>query len=283
MKEKSKIMDPRIVEAMNAEVKTSRRLGRRDLLLAVGTPLAVLLVWELGVRSGLIDGRLFSPPSAIVARTMSMAVSGELLEHLIPTVLRLAAGYGLGVIAGITLGFFMGMWRPLRAALEPTFTALYALPKIAILPLLLLIFGLTETPKILAVMISVFFVIQINTLAGILQIDSRVLEAARAYQATGWKQFRFVILPAATPQIFTGLRVAAGMAVVVVTAIEFVASNSGLGYIIWNSWQLFQPEKMYVGLIVVSLLGAGLTAVIISTEKILLPWKQDSSSKKRQK
>jgi NitT/TauT family transport system permease protein len=195
--------------------------------------------------------------------------------------LRLLTGFGIGAVLGITSGLLMGVWRPLRAALGPTFTALYALPKIAILPLLLLVFGLTETPKIIAVAISVFFVLQINTLAGIVQFDARTLEAARAYRATGWKLFRYVLLPGATPTIMTGLRVAAGMSVVIVTAVEFVASNNGLGYLIWNSWQLFQPQDMYVGLITVALTGATMTGLIILLEKVLLPWKHGNGKRKK--
>lgn len=271
-------------DALSKEVARARRLRRRDLLLAIVTPTALLTLWQFSSAAGLIDDRLFSSPSRIADMGVRMLASGELVTHLTATILRLGVGYVAGAALGVLVGMLMGVWRPLRASLEPTFTALYALPKIAILPLLLLIFGLTETPRVLAVVISVFFVIQINTLAGILQIDSGVLEAARAYQATGWKQFRFVILPAATPQIFTGLRVGAGMAVVVVTAVEFVSSNSGLGYLIWNSWQLFQPVKMYVGLIAVSIVGATLTFAVIQLEKRLLPWKQaDSPSKKREK
>ena len=149
------------------------------------------------------------------------------------------------------------------------------------IPLLLLIFGITETPKVLAVAIAVFFVLQINTLAGYKQIDPRVLEAARAYGATGWKGFRYVVLPAAMPAVFTGLRVSAGMSVVVVTAVEFVASESGLGYLIWNSWQLFQPERMYVGLIVVSALGAALTGLLLGLERLLLPWRRSTPGRRR--
>src|SRR5262249_45944774 len=104
-----------------------------------------------------------------------------------------------------------------------------------------LIFGLTETPRILAVAISVFFVLQINTLAGVRQIDAKVLEAAQAYGAAGLKRVRVVILPRALPFLFSRLKVSPGMAGIVVPSVEFVASNSGLGYLIWNSWQLFQP------------------------------------------
>ncbi|MCQ1954102.1 ABC transporter permease [Arthrobacter sp. zg-Y238] len=267
--------------AIRREYKQVVRLRYRDILLSTLTPLLLLALWEVAARNGALDARLFTPPSLIAEQAWKMTLSGELWQHTSATMVRLLLGFVLGAVAGILAGLLMGVWRPVRAALGPTFTALYALPKIAIVPLLLLIFGLTETPKVLSVAISVFFVMQINTLAGIVQIDSRVLEAARAYKASGLKLFRYVLLPGATPAIMTGLRVAAGMSVIVITAVEFVASNNGLGYLIWNSWQLFQPSKMYVGLIVVSLVGASVTALIILLERAALPWKYSSGSKKK--
>ena len=272
---------PELERAIGREYRRTVRLRYRDLLLSVLTPLLLLGLWEAAARSGALDARLFTPPTEIAQQAGSMALSGELWQHTSATVARLLTGFVAGAAAGILAGLLMGVWRPVRAALGPTFTALYALPKIAILPLLLLIFGLTETPKVLSVAISVFFVMQINTLAGIVQIDGRVLEAARAYKASGLKLFRYVLLPGATPAIMTGLRVAAGMSVIVITAVEFVASNNGLGYLIWNSWQLFQPSKMFVGLIVVSLVGATVTALIILLERAVLPWKYSSGSKKK--
>ena len=272
---------PELDAAIRREYRRTVRLRYRDLLLSILTPVLLLAVWEAASRSGALDARLFTPPTLIAQQAWTMAASGELWQHASATIARLLTGFVLGALVGILAGLLMGVWRPLRAALGPTFTALYALPKIAILPLLLLIFGLTETPKVLSVAISVFFVMQINTLAGIVQIDARVLEAARAYKASGFKLFRYVLLPGATPAIMTGLRVAAGMSVIVITAVEFVASNNGLGYLIWNSWQLFQPGKMYVGLIVVSLVGATVTALIILLERAVLPWKYSSGSKKK--
>ncbi|MGH3585457.1 MAG: ABC transporter permease [Pseudonocardia sp.] len=268
-------------QAVEREYRRHRRLQARDLALAVLTPVVLLVVWELAALTGALDARLFTPPSEIIARGWEMVVEGDLWGHVLATVARLAAGFLLGAAVGIAVGLLMGVWRPVRAALGPTFTALYALPKIAILPLLLLIFGLTETPKVLSVAISVFFVVQINTLAGILQIDGRILEAARAYRATGWKLFRNVLLPGATPSIMTGLRVSAGMAVIVVTAVEFVASNDGLGYLIWNSWQLFQPQTMFVGLITVSVIGALITGLVIVLERTLLPWRHAGGPRRK--
>lgn len=269
--------------AIAAEYRRERRLRTRDLLLSILTPIVLLACWEAAARGGLLDARLFTPPTKIVERGAQMIADGELWGHIASTTARLLAGFVIGSALGVVAGLAMGVWRPVRAALGPTFTALYALPKIAILPLLLLIFGLTETPKVLAVVISVFFVVQINTLAGIVQIDARILEAARAYKATGWRLFRYILLPGAIPAIMTGLRVSAGMSVIVITAVEFVASNDGLGYLIWNSWQLFQPQDMYVGLITVSLLGALLTGLIIVLERALLPWRPGGSTRKVKK
>lgn len=269
-------------QAIDLEFKREQRLKARDLGLAILTPIVLLALWELAAQVGVLDARLFSPPSAIGERGAEMVVDGSLAVHIWATVGRLAAGFVAGSVLGVFAGLVMGVVRPIRAALSPTFTALYALPKIAILPLLLLIFGLTETPKILAVAISVFFVVQINTLAGIIQIDERILESARAYKSTGIKLFLNVLLPAAAPAIMTGLRVAAGMSVIVVTAVEFVASNNGLGYLIWNSWQLFQPATMFVGLIVVSVIGALVTGLIILLERVLLPWRHSNSPKKKE-
>lgn len=266
-------MNPTLDDAVEREYRRHRRLRLRDIGLAVATPVVLLLAWEVAALTGALDRRLFTPPSQILVRGWEMIVGGDLWIHIGATVARLAAGLVLGAVAGIVVGLLMGVWRPVRAALGPTFTALYALPKIAILPLLLLIFGLTETPKVLSVAISVFFVVQINTLAGIMQIDARILEAARAYRASGWRLFRYVLLPGATPSILTGLRVSAGMAVIVVTAVEFVASNNGLGYLIWNSWQLFQPQTMFVGLITVSVIGALVTGLVIALERVVLPWR----------
>jgi len=268
-------------EAAAHEYSHSRLLATRDVLLSIFTPILLLALWEVAARCGWIDKKLYTPPTQIAVQGAKMVASGEMWRNLEPTVLRLLIGFILGSVAGIIAGLLMGVSRVIRAALGPMFTALYALPKIAILPLLLLIFGLTETPKVLSVAISVFFILQINTLAGVVQIDERILEAARAYRATGWRLFRFVLLPGAIPSIFTGLQVAAGSGVIVVTAVEFVASNTGLGYLIWNSWQLFKPAQMYVGLIVVSIIGALLTGAIVLLERAIVPWRRANTLKRK--
>ena len=267
--------DGRTVAAARAERTRERRLQGRDLALAILTPVALLLLWEVAARLGWIDVRVFSSPSDVAAQGAHMAADGSLAEHTLATLARLGIGGAIGAVLGITVGLLMGTSRALNAALGPTFSALYALPKVAILPILLFIFGLTETPRILSVVISVFFIMQINTVAGVHAIDAKLLEAARAYGARGADRFRHIILPGALPYIFAGARVAVGTGVIVITAVEMLASNTGLGYLIWNSWTLFMPDKMYVGLVMVSLLGAGLTALFAFFERRALPWRRD--------
>ncbi len=263
------------------EVRRHRWLGRRDLALAALTPLVLLLAWQVLATTGTIDDKLFPPPTRIASEAANLLRSGALTHDTLVTLRRLLLGYVAGAVLGVLSGLLMGTWRSANAALSPTFAALYALPKIAILPLLLLIFGLGETPKVLSVAITIFFVLQINTLAGVRQIDPRTLEAARSYGATGLKRFRYVIVPACTPAIFTGLKVATGLGVVVIIAVEFVASNDGLGFMIWNAWTLFQPDRMYVGLVVVAVLGAALTGLVTVIERASLPWQRASRPRRR--
>ncbi|TWE09413.1 ABC transporter permease [Rudaeicoccus suwonensis] len=269
--------DTEFEEAVRQTEQRRRRARRRDVCLGIGFPIVLLLVWQVAADTHLIDQKIYTAPTKIVSDAVDQIRNHTLLTDLWATTYRLILGYVFGSIAGVIVGVLMGSVRAVRAALEPTLSALYALPKIAILPLLLLIFGISDLPRILLTAIGVFFVLQINTLQGIIYTDARYLEAADAFGARGWRRLVRIVIPAALPQIFTGLRVAAGMAVIIVTAIEFVAANNGLGYLIWNSWQIFQPATMFVGMATVSILGAVLTGVVALVERFAMPWRRDRS------
>jgi NitT/TauT family transport system permease protein len=269
--------EERTLEAARAATRRENGLRRRDLALSVLTPVVLLLLWELAARSGGIDARFFPPPTEIVAGGAEMVRSGELWTHTSATLRRLLVGGGLGAVLGVVTGLLMGSSRALNAAVGPLFSALYPLPKIAIYPLLMMIFGGTsDLPKILSVFITVFFIMQISTVSGVWSIDRKLIEAGSAYGAKGIAMFRHVVLPGALPFVFTGLKTATGSAVVVVTAVEFTGSAEGLGYVIWNSWQLFMPEKMYVGLVTIGIIGAVLTFLLQYLERVVLPWRRKS-------
>ncbi len=252
--------------------RRQRRRRRTDLALSIATPVALVGLWQLAADQHWVDPRIFTPPSQIAVAAGQLISAGTLPSDLGYTLARLLVGYAIGAAAGVVVGLLLGLVRPLRAALSPLFTALYAVPQIALLPLLLVIFGIGETPKVLTVVAVTFFVLEINALAAVRNFDPRLLEAGRAYGANGRKLFRHVLLPGALPQIFTGLRVSIALGLVVITATEFVASNNGLGFLVWNSWQLFQPDQMYVGLVTIAVVGVLLTAVITLVERLALPW-----------
>lgn len=261
-----------VAVAVDALRSGERRRRRLDLVLAVGTPVVLLALWQLAADLRWIDPRIFTPPAQIGRAAGRLISAGTLPSDLGVTLARLAVGYAIGSVAGTVVGLLLGVVRPLRAAFGPLFTALYAVPQIALLPLLLVIFGVGETAKVLTVVAVTFFVLEINALSAVRNLDPRLLEAGRAYGATRAKMFRHVLLPGALPSIFTGLRVSIALGLVVITATEFVASNNGLGFLVWNSWQLFEPDQMYVGLVTIALVGVLLTAVITTLERLALPW-----------
>jgi sulfonate transport system permease protein len=270
--------DDIIVEGLR---RRERRFQRRDQVAAVATPLALLLIWEVAARAEWIDARLFPAPSTIFVAMYDMTLDGSLLTHLLSTILRIVYGSVIGITVGVAVGLAMGYYRLVGAAFSPILSALYALPKIAIFPLLLVIFGLGETPRVLVVAISVFFIMQISAMSGVRHVDPRIIEAGKAFGAGGSRLFRHVVLPAVMPSIFAGLRVASGVAILVIVAVEFVGSNNGLGFLIWNAWTLFQPTRMYVGLTVVALLGAVLAGLVTGAERLATPWSRVSRRRGR--
>lgn len=278
---------------MKMEIET------RDRLLSIGFPLLLLALWEFAVRVQWLDGRFFPAPTAVLVALWNLTAKGDLLGklwllpeklaagdwggalqvlaegHLWVTLLRIFAGFFLGAIPGIVLGVIMGMSRSARVALDPVISAIYVLPKIAILPLVMLIFGIGETSKIVIVSVSSFFLVLINTTVGVRDIEPIFFEAAKNYGANRWQLFWHVIIPGALPVIFAGLRLSLGTALIVIIAAEFVASQYGLGYLIWFSWQTLLTENMFAGLVVIMILGALFTGGLQWLEHRLMPWERE--------
>jgi NitT/TauT family transport system permease protein len=192
---------------------------------------------------------------------------------------RIFWGFLLGALPGVVVGLFMGMSRTLRAILDPIVSAVYALPKIAILPLVMLIFGIGEMSKIILVAVATFALVLINVMAGVPGIDPILVEAAKSFGAARPQLFWHVILPGALPIIFTGLRLGLGVSLVVIIAAEFVAAKSGIGYLIWFSWSTLVTEEMFVGLMVISALGMAFTEGLKRLERLIIPWEREMPPK----
>jgi len=271
----------------------------RDRILSVAFPIFLLALWEMAVRVAWLDARFFPPPSAVVAALGKLIARGDLLGklwllpglvsagdwsgaqkvieegHLWVSLFRILGGFLLGAVPGVLLGVLMGMNRTLRVSLDPVVSAVYVLPKIAILPLVMLIFGIGEVSKIMIVGIASFFLVLINTTAGVRDIEPVFLEAGQNYGANQWQMFWHVIIPGALPIIFAGLRLSLGTALIVIIAAEFVAAQYGLGYLVWFSWQTLLTENMFAGLVVIMILGAASTIGLQAIERRLIPWRRD--------
>jgi sulfonate transport system permease protein len=252
-----------------------RRRRRLERGLAWATPLALILLWQWASTAEVIDPRFFPSPTAIWAAGVESWRDGLLVDNAKASFSRVAWGFTLGCGTGIICGIPLGLSRLARAATEPLVYALWTVPKLALLPLLLLIFGLNEKPIIILIAINCYFLVLIPTMAAVRSVPESYREAAVSFRATRWDMLRHVILPAATPQIFVALRLAAGASILVMVGAEFVQAREGLGHVIWNSWSLFLADRMYVGIVVVAVSGALFTLFIGWVGRRLAPWDED--------
>ena len=256
----------------NIDERNYAAARRLDSIISVASPIALLLLWEIAARLGLIDVRFFPAPTQIFRSVIAMAQSGELLDNTLISLQRLFLGFLLGGIPALILGIVMGISRPIRAFFEPLISATYPIPKSSILPLVLLIFGLGEMSKVVMVAIGAFYPIAINATAGVLQINKVYLDVGQTFKAGRWQTFRTIALPGALPFIMTGVKLGAGFGLILIAIAEMVGAKSGLGYMIWSAWETFSVEKMYVGLFVIGIIGFVITLVLNELERRLIPW-----------
>ena len=245
----------------------------KERLLSIFSPVLLLILWEILVQTTLLDKRFFPAPSSIVGTFGSLITSGELWKHLQASIARIVIGFLLGAIPALILGITMGLFRWVRAFFSPMVAALYPIPKIAILPLVMLIFGLGEQSKWVIIAIGVFFLVLYNTMAGVMNIPNIYLDVGKNFGASRLQFYLTVALPGAMPLIFTGVKLAAGVALLIIVAAEFVGAKTGIGYMIWQSWQTFSVETMYVGLVVIAVLGYLVSLLMDELEHILIPWR----------
>jgi ABC-type nitrate/sulfonate/bicarbonate transport system permease component len=265
------------VQTISSSPQAGARISARtrDRLLNVISPLALLTLWELCARFDVIDTRFFPAPSSVLSIAVEMLQSGELVTHTAASMQRLAYGTILGGVPALVLGIVMGLNRTIRALFDPLIAATYPVPKSAILPLALLVFGLGEASKVFMVAIGVFFPVVINATTGVLEINKIYLDVGRNYQASRWNTFWTIALPGALPVIMTGFKLGIGIGLVLIAVAEMVAAKSGLGYLIWSAWSTFAVEQMYVGLFVIALIGFLITLVLNELERVIIPWKMD--------
>jgi len=228
-------------------------------------------IWEFYGRR--MDPIFMAPPSAIFDAALQLIQSGALRKALIESLWPFAAGMALTVILGIAIGVAIAQWRLVEYICDPFINALYAIPRIALVPLIILWVGLEFTGKV-AILVSVaVFPIIVNTYAGIRDVRGSMLEIGRAYGATDAQIFFKIILPAAIPFIMAGVRLSVGLAIIGIIVAEFFTAISGLGGMIVEYANVFATAKLFVPIIVIALVGVVLTEIVMWAERRLSRWR----------
>jgi NitT/TauT family transport system permease protein len=246
-----------------------------ELILTIAGPVVVLVIWEILSRTNTIDPLFWPAPSTLWDTTVELFTEKDLLGDIGISLYRIIMGFVLGTIPGIVFGLAMGLFWPVRVFLMPIASAIYAVPKIAILPLVIIAFGIGELSKIMIVAISIFFLVALNTMSGVLSIDTQYRDVARNLGASKWELFWTVALPGSLPSIFTGMRLSLGFALVVIVGTEFLAADKGIGFMIWQSYQTLRIKQMFVGLVITGIMGWALTLVVDALERVVVPWRSD--------
>jgi sulfonate transport system permease protein len=247
-----------------------RRYARPALGLLL--PVGLALIWELIVWFGWSSGRLVPPPSKLFATIVELARGGELTRHVAATLTRVAAGFGLGVVAGTVLGAISGYWGSARRLLDPTVQALRAIPSIAWVPLFILWLGIFETSKVALIAVGVFFPVYLGVMGAILSVDRKIVEVGRIFRLSGPAMIRRILLPAVLPAYVVALRVGLGLGWMFVVAAEFMGASEGLGYLLIDGQQLGKPAQILAAIVIFAILGKTTDWLIEIASAPLLRW-----------
>jgi len=247
---------------------TSARPG-----LGLVLPAALMVIWELSVRFGLLDAVFYPPPSQLARAAARLWASGDLLTAMLATLTRALLGFIPGALAGAAIGAAMGSSAAIRQMVEPSLSSLYSVPKLALLPIFLLMLGVGETARLALISLGTALTMSIQLFDGVRGIDSGYVEMARNYGASRWALLKKVYFPGAMPSLFTGSRITLGRAIVLAISVELVTGSPGLGSMIWLAWQTFSTERLYVSVIAAGLIGYLSQTAILALEKRVLRWR----------
>lgn len=235
--------------------------------------LTFFLAWELATRAEILNPFYFPPFSKIVAKGIESFANGSIWKHLIFSLTNFSVGFAVSVVIGVVAGVPLGWYRSINKAVDPLLSGIYATPLIALLPLIIMLFGLGSISKIIMTVLAAVFPILINTMAGIANTDHRLITMARAFGGKDSTIFLKVSVPGSLPYIVAGMRVALGRALVYIVVAEQYGAAMGLGYLSSVAAQRFQMAAMFVPIVIIACLGAGLNELLKSAEGRLEKWK----------
>ena len=248
----------------------------RPFLLGLASVFGGLVLWTAVVHSGVLSSKLVPSPFQLLAQAVSLLSGGytstTLYAHIAASLARTLVGFSLAVVLGVPLGLLIGRVGTLEAMAFPWFAFLRPIPAIAFVPLVILWFGIGEFSKISVIFFSSFLYILVNTIAAVKGVPEQLLRAGSSLGARRRKLFAYVILPAALPQILTGIRIGSAISWTLVVAAELVAAQVGLGYMIMDAATFFRVNDVYVGLIAIGIIGFLLESTIAFVEQKVVHW-----------
>jgi NitT/TauT family transport system permease protein len=247
------------VSARASKPVAAESLGERDLQphthLRVAAVAVLLLAWEAIAGAGIFPKVFLPPPSSVAVELWRMGLSGDLWRNVQPSLARILGGFAIGAGAGVALGTLAAVSVRAEAVIDPLVALAYPIPKIALLPLIVLWLGIGEASKVAVIAVGAFFPVFISAVTGLRGASPSLMRAAQSLGATRWQIIQKVMIPSALPVLFAGLRLAAGMSLLLVVSAEMIAATRGLGYLILYAGDLLQTTRLLAGIAVLSALG----------------------------
>jgi sulfonate transport system permease protein len=237
------------------------------------SPVLLLLLWELGSRTGVIPERILAAPSAVAVTFWAMLISGELPSNLAVSLVRALAGLAFGLVIGVVLALAAGLSRRGETAIDPLMQLKRTIPVLALTPLFIVWFGIGETPKITLIAVATVFPIYMNLFSGIRGVDARLIEAGRSFGLGQAELIRHVILPGALPAFLVGLRYALGVSLLVLVVAEQINASAGIGHLINNARDFMRTDVIVVCLVVYASLGLAADQLVRTLEARALAWR----------
>lgn len=240
---------------------------------SAATLLGVVALWQAGASAGLIGSLFLPPPVAICAALWHLAVSGELWKHVSASLTRLAIGWVSGTVFGIGMGLAVGLWSSFRSPGMALVAALFPIPKIALVPLFIVWFGIGEGSKIATLAFGVFFPTVVATAGGVDNVPRGLIRMGQSFGLSTWTIVRTIMLPGALPAILSGFRVTTSIAIVLLVAAEMIGAEQGIGAFVLSAGNLYDTDNLLAGIVVLSVLGLTVAWAIGRLERALLAWR----------
>ena len=251
-------------------------MRRPRWLLRLVSPICLLLAWEAASRFGWLNKLLFPPPSRAFADLAVLIANGYLAKSLYASLFRVVCGFAIAVTVGVALGAAMARIRLVNELVDPLVELIRPISPLALYPLAILWLGIGDGSKIFIIALAASFPVILNTFAGVRGIDANLFRASRSLGASELELFKGIVLPGSLPHIFTGVRLAWGISLIVVIAAEMVGAPSGLGYMVLDAQQTFRTERVFAGIIVIGLVGFLTDLGFRLLRRRMMPWYRET-------